>query len=191
MAVLRDGKKSITISVESEQEAIQNTVAQHPVNRGDPIVDHTQRESYVWDFDGKIYGKDQKAVDSQYTQLMNWQRNGTLLQYIGAVRGANMLITDLHKTYDDGGFSNAVKFSMSLTNVTIVTTSFVKAVNVGVKAPAKPKAKPKNPGTYITVRAGNTYWGWYMKYGTSINQLRAWNKWPDRRIPIGARARVK
>ena len=118
---------------------------------------------------------------------MSWQHDGALLVYTGAIRRSSMLITNLHRTEDDGGFVNAIKFSMELTHVEIVKSSFVKAVNVGPKKPSP----PANPGVWVTVRPGNTYWGWMMQYGTSIQQLRNWNHWPDRRIPIGVRARVK
>ncbi|MFP7481249.1 LysM peptidoglycan-binding domain-containing protein [Weissella paramesenteroides] len=59
------------------------------------------------------------------------------------------------------------------------------------QASGKKQAKAPSSGVYVTVRPGNTYWGWWVKYGTPIQTLRNWNHWPDRRIPIGARARVK
>lgn len=187
MGVLSSGKSKITIRAESEQETVTNTVAQYPIQRGQPIVDHTQRESKTWSFDAKLYGKNQKAIDVQYQKLLDWQFAGTLLKYNGAVRHSNIIISELSKTYDDGGFKNAMKISISLTAVWLVKSSFTKAKHVG---PKKAKSS-KKAGKYVTVRAGNTYWGWWVKYGTSINTLRKWNKWPDRRIPIGAKARVK
>lgn len=187
MAVLTDGKHKITVSFETEEEAIKNQVAQHPVQRGQPIVDHTQRESKSWQMSGKLYGKNLHEVDTQYKQLLDWQYNGTLLTIKSAIRDSNTIIESLNKNYDDGGFTNAVRITIGFTKVAIVTSSFTKAKHTGNKTPTKPKVT----GTWVTVKAGNTYWGWMMKYGTSISQLRKWNKWPDRRIPIGARARVK
>ena len=185
MAVLKKGNVGITLFVESEEEEITNKVAQYPVQSGNNITDHTQRESLTWTFEGKIFGKNMAEVDRKYSQLVSWQHDGALLVYTGAIRRSSMLITDLHRTQDEGGFANAIKFDMELTHVEIAQSSFVKAVNVG------PKKPPTLPGVYVTVRPGNTYWGWMMRYGTSIQTLRNWNHWPDRRIPIGARARVK
>ena len=119
-------------------------------------------------------------------QLLNWSQGSTLLQFRGAIRHNGMLISHLEKTYDDGGFQNAVKFNISLTAVYTVNVYWAKAKNSGKK-----QAKAPSSGVYVTVRPGNTYWGWWVKYGTPIQTLKNWNHWPDRRIPIGARARVK
>ncbi|KRK40793.1 LysM peptidoglycan-binding domain-containing protein [Loigolactobacillus bifermentans] len=186
MGVLSDGKTKLELFVESEHEMIDNIIAQHPVQRGQPMIDHTQRESKTWDFEGKIMAGNQHLVDNKFTQLLTWQEQGVILSYNGAIHHPNLIISHLEKTYDEGGYSNAVKFSISLTNIRIANTSFVKAKHVGAKAPTK----PKSPGKYVTVVAGNTYWGWWQKYGTPIQTLRNWNKWPDRRIPIGVKARV-
>lgn len=187
MGVLSDGKTKLDAFVTTEEETISNKVAQYPVQRGNPLIDHTQRESKSWNFEGKIFGANRAEIDAKWNTLLTWQQNGALLTYTGAIYHTDILIQDLTKTYDDGGFTNAVKFNGTLQYVSMVSSSFVKATNTGFTKPTP----PATPGVWITVKAGNTYWGWWQKYGTSINQLRAWNKWPDRRIPIGARARVK
>lgn len=187
MGVLKAGKVSIKISAETEDEDLALKVSQYPVQSGNAITDHVQQESETWSLEGKIYGKNTADVDKKYQQLLNWSNSGTLLRYDGAIHHGNMMITSLHKTYDSGGFTNAIKFNMELQYVAVVKTSFTKAKHVGPKKPKPAKSK----GTYVTVRAGNTYWGWWVKYGTPIQTLRNWNHWPDRRIPIGARARVK
>jgi LysM repeat protein len=192
MGVFSDGKTTLEISAENEEETISNKVAQYPIQttnpaNNNPITNHTQRESKGWTFDGKVYGANQAEVTARWNIMQAWQQAGTPLTYTGAIYHKNILIQELVKTYDEGGFKNAVKFNVTLTNVSFVVSSFVKATNTGFKKPSP----PATPGVWITVKAGNTYWGWWQKYGTSINQLRAWNKWPDRRIPIGARARVK
>lgn len=186
MAILKKDKVSVEIFVESEEEEITNKVAQYPVQTGNNITDHTQQESWSWTFEGKLFGKDMAEVDRKYDQLVSWQHKGELVAYNGAIRRANMLITNLHRTHEDGGFANAVKFEMELTHVELAFSSFVNNKNVGPKKPATNKA-----GVWVTVKPGNTYWGWMMKYGTSIQQLRNWNHYPDRRIPIGVRVRVK
>ncbi len=187
MAKLTDSKgKTVVLSVETENEQVENTVSTHPIENGSPITDHSQMESKTFEFSGKIIGKSQAEVDDKYMQLLNWSQGSTLLQFRGAIRHNGMLISHLEKTYDDGGFQNAVKFNISLTAVYTVNVYWAKAKNSGKK-----QAKAPSSGVYVTVRPGNTYWGWWVKYGTPIQTLRNWNHWPDRRIPIGARARVK
>ncbi|HEM2532857.1 TPA: LysM peptidoglycan-binding domain-containing protein, partial [Listeria monocytogenes] len=82
------------------------------------------------------------------------------------------------------------EITVSLRDLRRASTPWVrkKKKSSGKKQSVKSK---KSPGTYITVKKGDCYWKWWKRYGTSIAQLRKWNKWPDRRIPIGKRARVK
>ncbi len=179
--------KTISITVLSEKEQLDNNVSTHPVENGSPITDHAQMESKTFTFDGLLIGKNQSDVDSLYAQLLAWFHSHELLQFRGAIRHNDMIISHLEKTYEEGGYRNAVGFNIELTAVYKVTLDWVKATNSGKKQATPPVA----PGVYVTVVAGDTYWGWWVKYGTSIDQLRAWNKWNDYLIPIGARARVK
>ena len=188
MATLTDAHgHTVEIFVKSENESIDSNVSTHPIETGSPITDHAQRESKTHTFSGLIYGNDQSQVDARYNQLMYWQSGGDLLQFRGAIRHNDLLISHLEKTYDEGGKRNAVSFNITLTTVTLVNLKWDKATNTGKKQ----AAPPVDPGVYVTVVAGDTYWGWWVKYGTSIDQLRAWNNWNDYLIPIGARARVK
>nr|WP_230113485.1 LysM domain-containing protein [Bacillus velezensis] len=41
------------------------------------------------------------------------------------------------------------------------------------------------------MKKGDTYWGCARKYGTTVSALRRLNPWPDRRIPIGVKMRIK
>jgi LysM repeat protein len=187
MGVLSDGKTQIQISFESEDEAFDNQVASHPVQNGQPMTDHVQQQSQIWQMDGKIYGTNQQEIDNKFGTLIGWSQNGVLLSYNGAVHIGSIVIQAMNKTYDEGGFKNAVKLSMTLQEVRVVSTSFVAVTNTGFKQ----SSPPANPGVWVTVVGGNTYWGWWRQYGTAIQTLRDWNHWPDRFIPIGARARVR
>ena len=187
MAVLAVGNEQVVIHVEREEEETTNTVSKYPIQAGNNITDHTQREEQTITFEGLLFGKDRYDIQRQWQQLLDWQSKGSILQYAGAIWHGNMMITTLHRIYEDGGYKNAIKFEMELTYIDIVQSSYVKAMNVGPKAPSP----PANPGVWVTVRPGNTYWGWWKQYGTPIQTLRNWNHWPDRRIPVGVRARVK
>ena len=103
----------------------------------------------------------------------------------GAIYKGDLILENITKDYDEGGFKNAIKVSIKFKEAKTVQSSFVRVQHVG------PITPPSPPGLWVTVVAGNTYWGWWKQYGTPIQTLRNWNKWPDRRIPIGARARVK
>jgi LysM repeat protein len=187
MARLSDSNgHSVNVFSLSEHEEINIDVSTHPVEDGSPITDHSQMQSKNFTFSGWITGNDQSDIDAKYQQLLDWSTGGTIVSYHGAIRQyQKLLISNLSKDYDDGGYQNAIKFSIELTRVRTVKVTWNKNVNAGKKQATPPA------GVYVTVVAGNTYWGWWVQYGTSIDQLRAWNGWPDRFIPIGARARVK
>lgn len=185
MAQLTDGAKTIDITAESEEEVITNKVAQYSIQSGDAIIDHTQRETIEWTMTGLIYGRDHNEINNKWLQLITWQYAGTVLFWKGAIYKGSLILENITKTYDEGGFKNAIKVSIKFKEAKTVESSFVKVQHVGPITPPSPS------GLWVTVVRGNTYWGWWRQYGTPIQTLRDWNKWPDRRIPIGARARVK
>ncbi len=185
MGKLTDGKKTIEIFAESEKESITNKVAQYSIPSGDAIIDHTQRESIEWEMAGLIFGKDHNDINNKWLQLITWQFAGNVLFWHGAIYKGDLILENITKDYDEGGFKNAIKVSIKFKEAKTVQSSFVRVQHVG------PITPPSPPGLWVTVVAGNTYWGWWKQYGTPIQTLRNWNKWPDRRIPIGARARVK
>ena len=188
MATLSDGKKKVVISAESEEESIENTVAQYPVQSGNLGTDHTQRASIDWTVEGKIYGKNHNEINNAWQQLISWQYNGNRIFWSGAITHGDVILTNITKTYDEGGFKNAIKVVLEFKEAHIVSTSVVKVQHVGTVKPTPP---PSPPQTWVTVRPVYTYWGWWRQYGTPIQTLRNWNHWPDRFIPVGARARVK
>lgn len=160
MATLSDGKKKVVISAESEEESIENTVAQYPVQSGNLVTDHTQRASIGWTVEGKIYGKNHSEINNSWQQLISWQYNGNRIFWSGAITHGDVILTNITKTYDEGGFKNAIKVVLEFKEAHIVSTSFVKVQHVG---PVKPTPPPSPPQTWVTVRPGNTYWGWWRQ----------------------------
>nr|WP_243676783.1 LysM domain-containing protein [Secundilactobacillus collinoides] len=43
----------------------------------------------------------------------------------------------------------------------------------------------------VTTKPGDTYYKFAQKYNVSVAQLRKWNKYADRSIPVGVKIRVK
>lgn len=213
--VLKHKNKKIVVHATSESEDSTNTVSSYPIQGGNAMVDHTQRDKRTWEISGKLIatatkakykkvGKHKKLVRKgksaqaklrkTYAQLVTWQTHGYLLRYDGAIHESNVIITELTKTFDEGGMKNAVKFSMTLQKVYVPgkkgSKKHHKRKHKGVKKAHRKKSKSSSK-RYVTVKPGNTYSYFSLKYGSSISQLRKWNKWPDRRIPIGKRCRVK
>lgn len=188
MAKLTDGKKTVVVVALSENEELNANVADHPIETGVPITDHSQLQSKTLSLSGWLKGDNQSKIDGYYSTLQSWITSGTRVSWQGAARNKNFVMTRLSKTYDDGGFKNAIKIELDLKVVWTAKSSFTKNTYSGKKQVVTP---PKPAAVYYTVQPGATYWWMSQKWGTSIPQLRSWNKWPDRFIPIGVRARVK
>lgn len=188
MAIITDGKKTVTLRLDSESEEYTSTVSQYPIQSGNPVTDHTQRSASTWTFTGRIYGT-QSQINNAWWALMTWNERGTLVRFQGMIYKGGLMISDLKKSYS--GATNAIDVELTLTEVRTVSTSYTGTRHVGPVAPKVTRKSRKSVAVYVTVRPGNTYWGWWRQYGTPIQTLRNWNHWPDRRIPVGAKARVK
>lgn len=186
------GNKSVEILPDNLEHGVDMNVAQYPVEKGSPIVDNAIMENNQVDVSGVIVAKDWKNADNLARQLYNWQIGKTIVNMRNGINDTNYLIQNWKKTLDDP-MNNAVKISMTLVRIRIATSSYTKRKNSGKKQASHSVKKRAyhSSAVYLTVKRGNTYWAWSMRYGTSIPQLRAWNRYPDRFIPIGVRVRVK
>jgi LysM repeat protein len=184
-SLLTDGKQKVYIASDQEDRTRASNVAQNPVEDGSAITDHISLNSDTGQISGNLLGDGGVNKDAQdYLAILEkWQNQGTQLKYYGRYFLNPIVISNVSQTFDQT--LNAVKITLNWTVLHIVPAPSQAAVAV-----KKPVASANN-GTYVTVVAGNTYWGWMMKYGTSIAQLESWNKWPATLIPIGAKARVK
>lgn len=178
------GNTAIEILPDNLEHGVNMNVAQYPVEKGSPIVDNAIMENNQVDVSGVIVAKDWPTADNLARQLYIWQIDKTVVNMRNGINDTSYLIQNWKKTLDDP-MKNAVKISMTLVRIRIATSSYTVRKNSGKKQ------APASSGVYLTVRPGNTYWAWSMRYGTSIPQLRAWNRYPDRFIPIGVRVRVK
>ena len=182
MGEIRYGKQAIKVVNSSESESRSSTVTQFPVEEGAPVSDHTQFQGKTVQMTGFLLGSN---AEQNYKTLSDWQDKGYLIEYRGRIYIKDIVIDNVSKTYDKIG--NGFGISIAFTPIRRAKTSWTKVPNSGKKQPTP----AKSTAIYVTVKRGNTYWGWWKQYGTPIQTLRNWNKWPDRFIPIGKRARVK
>ena len=166
-----------------EDEVVNVNVTTLPIESGAPISDHVQRQNNVLRITGYLLGSD---AESNFTQLENMAHQGTVTKYQGRVQLRDVLISGISRGYQD--IKNGMELSISLTTVKRAKTSWVRRTASVGRQQATPS---RSPNKYVTVRAGDTYWGWSQRYGSTVAQLRTWNGWEDRLIPIGARARVR
>lgn len=182
-----DGTK-IELVNSNENEASSSSITQYPVEEGAPFSDNMTYQGAPVSIAGFLLGD--KAEES-YNTLKEWQIRAELVSFRGRIYVKDCGIQDLSKGYEH--YENGFSIQIALVPIRLASAVWKKIPEPpAVKQPEKSNddAKKENEA-YVTVKAGDTYWGWWKQYGTSIEQLRSWNKWPDRQIPIGARARVK
>ncbi|EAC3457121.1 LysM peptidoglycan-binding domain-containing protein [Listeria monocytogenes] len=181
---------SVKLVNTNESESSPFTITDNPVETGSPVSDHVQRETKTLEISGFLLGA---TAERDYATLKDYAEKGTIVTFRGRVYFKNVLISNLSKSYNT--IKNGFEITISLRDLRRASTPWVrkKKKSSGKKQPVKPKKQPvkKTTAVYVTVKSGDCYWKWWKRYGTSIAQLRKWNKWPDRRIPNGARARVK
>lgn len=190
------GDISLFIEKESEKPRVEAT--EYPVERGEPFTDHVAKRPTEFTITGSILSDNWQSVRDKLVGYMN---NGTFLKYVGKTTATDVIILEMPLDYNNS-IANGADISITLRKVRVTKTSWVKAApkqkpqqkpptTSGKKKTVSKKKKSANAAVYHVIKKGDTYWGLSKKYGSSITQLRAWNKWPDRAIPIGKKARVK
>ncbi len=186
---------TITLFVERESYNESVTATAYPVEKGVPFTDHVERNPRSMTLNAFISGT---GASDKLSKIRTMMHKGKIVKYVGRATASNIII--LSVDHDRSTIKNGFDVTITLREVRIAKSPWVKA-----KKKKKTTRKPtdntgkkkatskKNRGTtrYHITRSGDTYWGLSRKYGTSIPQLRAWNKFPDRRIPQNIRLRVK
>lgn len=184
------GKVYLNVIEEGISESVK--VTEYPVEEGSPISDHVERTSPKLSFDAQLLGKDYLG---RLGTLRDYMNNGTIINYVGRAIATAVVITDINRVHNSN-IRNGVALTINVQKIRLSKSPWIKkkaqkpVTRGGKKKPTakKPRSSPKR---YHRVKRGETYWLMNIKYGTSISQLRKWNKYPDRRIPIGVKLRVK
>ncbi|MDE3837939.1 LysM domain-containing protein [Bacillus methanolicus] len=178
----RLGKVNLIIESEGDNSSIEAT--SYPAEKGIPYTDHVQEKPDEFTLSGYIIGKNYQS-DKEY--LKKEMKKGTIMTYVGRNIAKNVIILSIDGNVDSS-IANGSAISIKLQTIRIANTSWVSVKNSGKK---KPVSKKTTTAVYHVTRRGDTYWELSKKYGTSIAQLRAWNKYPDKKIPVGVKLRVK
>lgn len=175
------------------QESFTNAVnvTSYPTEKGLPITDSVQRQPKTFTITGKILGKNYTEAMKVYNALEKKQNAGTVVTYVGRTTAKNVVIISMQPTFDST-IGNGMSISIELQEIRIAKSPYVKKKTTKKKSGKKSTSKTKKTTkVYHVTKRGDCYWKMWKKYGTSVATLRKWNKYPDRRIPIGVKLRVK
>ncbi|MED3779406.1 LysM domain-containing protein [Heyndrickxia sporothermodurans] len=175
------------------EESFTNSVdvTSYPVEKGLPITDGVKRQPKTFSISGHILAKTHSDAMKVYNALEKKQNSGTIVTYVGRTTAKNVIITSMNPSFNSS-IANGMDISINLQEIRIAKSPYVKKKTTKKQSGKKSKSnKKKSKKVYHKVKRGDTYWGLSRKYGTPIPTLRKWNKYPDRRIPLNVKLRVK
>lgn len=187
----------VLVHVEKENLRSSVNATEYGVEQGEPFTDHIEKKPDVMSLSVYLIGEDHKT---RMEKLKGYQRIGKLVKYVGRSAVDNVVILDISRDYTSE-IANGVAVIITLRKVRIANSPWVKVppkkkpsvkppTKGGEKKPTQKKTR-SSPAAYHRVKPGDTYWGLSKRYGSSIQQLRRWNKYPDRSIPVNVKLRVK
>ncbi|WP_313150944.1 LysM peptidoglycan-binding domain-containing protein [Lysinibacillus capsici] len=187
--------QGLLIHVEDEDADIDVDTPTHKVEKGIDLSDHVERKPIVVKLSGLLIRPTADRVETLVQKLQALEVEGKLITYEGRRIYKNMLVSGL-TIKANSGVMNGYRFSLTLTEVRIGQSSYVKPE---VKAVTAPKAnagrkqtenKKSTKETTHTVKKGDTYSALAKKYGVTVASLQKLNGYDPRKIPIGAKLKV-
>lgn len=183
----------------SETNETDANVSTNAVSAGQYINYYTQSQPRVRSISAALYPPmfgydldDKAELYKQFRKLEKWARDGTELCWHGYHQSKHTVFTQVSSSHDNTS-GNTIPVSIAFQDVNWAKSN-VSSKSTKSKSSGKKSAKKgtrKKTTKYVVVKKGDTYSRWHKIYGTSIADLRKWNGWSDRGIPVGKRARVK
>lgn len=168
------------------------TIPKYGVERGVEISDHVQRNNESLRISGTIMWDHKHKYPEKIRKIKEWMANGTVLTYSGRDVGSNFLIEDFDHSANVK-IGNGYTFTMTLTEVRFAKNAAQVAIEA-LKTQSK-NGKQQTAGNanevYHVTKRGDTYTKLAKQYGTSWQQIKEWAKYPDTKIPVGVKVRVK
>lgn len=192
----------LLIHVESEDATIDVDIPTHKVEKGIDLSDHVERKPITIKISGLLVRPTEDRVETLVQKLQKIEVEGKVITYEGRRIYKNMLVSGL-SIGASSKVMNGYRFSLTLTEVRIAQSSYVKPkvkATTATKKQAgrkqtenkkdvKAAAKTANPVSH-TVKKGDTYSALAKKYGVSVTSLQKLNGYDPKKIPIGVKLKV-
>ncbi|WP_156403187.1 phage baseplate protein [Secundilactobacillus kimchicus] len=201
----------VYIDNSTETESSSTSMTSNSISPGQYVNHYTQMEPTQHQIDGKLGGS-LKSMDpdsgiaglkKQYDMLKRWSENGTEVEVLHGQRPTKSAVLTAVSANFDAPRDNAVSVSVTYQDTKwakSATTKTSKSGSNGKKSKNKTDSNPKKKGDkskkgkgphYTKIQKGQGYWFFHKKYGTAVATLMAWNGWPEGKLPVGKRIRVK
>lgn len=164
-------------------------VTGHKTEKGLTMTDHVSTDPLGVSLSGLLIRPTEERVQMLIDKLLNWKKNGILLQYEGRQIVPNVLIETFSYSADKETM-NGFKFSMKLKQVRFAQVKYTAQTKPKTNAGQKQTQGKKSSPQYHVIKRGDNYWDLARKYGTTVKNLQTWNKYAAKSLPIGAKLRV-
>lgn len=184
----------IHLFIKRERWTDDAVIPSYPVETGLDITDHVEDKANVLVIEGVLFTDRKLDYVEKLRLIRKYKDEGRVLNFKGKRSNTNFLISNF--VYEsDSTISNGQEFTLTLKEVRFAKKAVVtkKKAAKGKTSSGKQQTQGKNSGgtKYHITKKGDTYIGLGKKYGTPWRDIKKWAGYPDRRIPIGVKVRVK
>lgn len=161
------------IFVQDEQVKHNITSVTHPVEEGIDLTDHVIAGAQEISISGKIVGTD---ASSKISQIVQWQKKGTLVNYVGRNYASNYQVIDFNTSHPNT-VAGGCDFDMTLREIRIAKSPYkvdkntASANTTPIKSVTKTGMQQKQAnstasGIYHVVKRGETAYSIAKKYAS-------------------------
>ncbi len=136
----------------------------HPIEGGENITDHTERQPESMTIGGVVVGPD---ASNRLYKLEQYMNNSELLKYVYRNIKTNVIINNFETTHD-AEVADGFKFSMTLREIRVAEPSIMKSLDRGTK---KQAASLENKGQQQAT--GGSTKVYVVKSGDSLSSIGA------------------
>lgn len=163
----------------SESESNSSNITSYAVDQGAPRKDYARFSSKTISIDGVISDSDTGTAHDKWVKLRTWHSHHEELTFRGDIYYKHLLISALNRQFTGPGLINQMQVS--------ITFTFVRAAEITTSNKNKKHAKSSKSSKTVagnrskkykavTIKNGDTLWGFSKKYGKPVSWLQKVNK---------------
>lgn len=154
--------------INTESESNTSNITSWAVDKGAPRSSYARFASKTISINGLISDSDTGDAHSKWVKLRGWHSNHTELTFKGDIYYKHLIMSELSRQFT--GFQNTMQVS--------ITFTFVRDAEITISKRKKSSKSSKTLAgtrhklyTAITIKRGDTLWGFSKKYGKSVKWL--------------------
>ncbi|QHJ77112.1 MAG: hypothetical protein [Bacteriophage sp.] len=178
---------------ESETEDTSSNITTYEVDEGAPRKNYARVASKTVTVSGIITGETRAEADAKVYQLRVWHSRHYELTYKGNIFYKHLLLSDVSISHKDKVDNIDISLTFTFAYTAEVTTESSKKSAKKKKSKSTKTTSGNRSSTYttVTIKAGDTLWGFSQKYGKSVAWLQKVNHIKGTTIYAGNKIRVR